>query len=523
MFDILKISFKIDIAYAFNSIIYIFSKLPFFKDVINYDTYNNFILKKIIGFVAIVLTCLRLILYRLMYFGSIYLLAKFINNQYLNSSFVFIYIIFAFIGLVINVNLLSASRKKYFSIILFRMDAKRYMISDLLFGLLISFVLNFVSFLFCSMFIDFSFFTIISLCLLSLFCRVVGEAISIYFYNKFQYLLTSKYKLTFSYVLLLLASCFLCKIGFYVSSNILFLILFIMFIFVIKSFYYILSFNNYKAIYKKINTDKTAMNDKNSDVYMRQMMVEIKNKDKVIDEKKLTGKHGYDLFNTIFFERHKEILLRSSKNYSLICAVFIFLTIILFKVFPGFSTELNKMLHQKIGIFVIIMYFINRGSIVTQAMFYNCDHAMLTFNFYKNAVVILNLFKKRLFMIIKINLLPAFVIAFGTIVLLYFSGGTIFINYIMIPLFIILLSIFFSVHYLVIYYLLQPFNKNLEIKKVSYSFVSMITYFISYTIIDVKMSSLLFSTLGLVFTTFYIFISLFLVYKYAPKTFRINN
>ena len=50
---------------------------------------------------------------------------------------------------------------------------------------------------------------------------------------------------------------------------------------------------------KKINTDKTAMNDKNSDVYMRQMMVEIKNKDKVIDEKKLTGKHGYDLFNTI--------------------------------------------------------------------------------------------------------------------------------------------------------------------------------------------------------------------------------
>ena len=30
-----------------------------------------------------------------------------------------------------------------------------------------------------------------------------------------------------------------------------------------------------------------------------------------IDNKKIDGKNGYDLFNTIFFERHKEILLRS--------------------------------------------------------------------------------------------------------------------------------------------------------------------------------------------------------------------
>ena len=64
------------------------------------------------------------------------------------------------------------------------------------------------------------------------------------------------------------------------------------------------------------------------------------------------------------------------------------------------------------------MYLINRGSVVTQAMFYNCDHAMLRYNFYREPDVILGLFKKRLTMLIKINLLPAIVIAIGSIVLL---------------------------------------------------------------------------------------------------------
>ena len=122
-----------------------------------------------------------------------------------------------------------------------------------------------------------------------------------------------------------------------------------------------------------------------------------------------------------------------------------------------------------------------------------------------------------------VNLMPAIVIALGTLILLILSGGTVMINYFMIPLFILLLSVFFSVHYLVIYYLLQPFNKDLEMKKASYSLVSGFTYFISYTITDLRVSSFLFSMYGLVFTIMYIIISLFLVYRFAPKTFKINN
>ena len=156
-------------------------------------------------------------------------------------------------------------------------------------------------------------------------------------------------------------------------------------------------------------------------------------------------------------------------------------------------------------------------------MFYNCDHAMLRYNFYREPAVILGLFKKRLIMLIKINLLPAIVIAIGSIILLCITDVGLVINYIMIPLFIIVLSVFFSVHYLVIYYLLQPYNKDLQVRGVSYTFVSFITLVLTYILSNLVMSSLYFSIFGIVLTIAYIIGSLKLVYKYAPSTFRIHD
>ena len=296
-----------------------------------------------------------------------------------------------------------------------------------------------------------------------------------------------------------------------------------MFILAIYSYFYIMNVDDYYYIYKKLNTDKLAMNEKNSEAYTRQAMVEIKERDKEINSDILLGKKGYDLFNTIFFERHKEILLRSAKTFTLVSFIIVVLLIILVLIFENLAIGINNILLNQLGWFVILMYFINRGAIITQAMFYNCDHAMLTYNFYREPKVLLKLFEKRLMMVVKVNLMPAIVIAIGTLILLILSGGTVMINYFMIPLFILLLSVFFSVHYLVIYYLLQPFNKDLEMKKASYSLVSGLTYFISYTITDLRVSSFLFSMYGLIFTIMYIIISLFLVYRFAPKTFKINN
>ena len=106
---------------------------------------------------------------------------------------------------------------------------------------------------------------------------------------------------------------------------------------------------------------------------------------------------------------------------------------------------------------------------------------------------------------------------------LYFTSNTVIINYITLPLFVICLSIFFSVHYLVIYYLLQPFNKDLKIKKASYNIVYSLTAYIAFMLGEVSMSSLNFSIFGLLFTILYIALALYLVYRFAPLTFKLND
>lgn len=523
MFKTFKLSFKIDTAYAVNSFVYILKKLPILKNIIPNDLYSNSGLKTFVSVLGIFLTTIRLVFYRLLYFFMIFCVTCLLYNSSLEKTFLHVYVILALIGIIMNPKLLNVSTKKYFSIILFRMDAKEYMKMDFIQELILSFILNLFGFLVSSIFIDLPLLIVLGLCLFSSISRIIGEAISIRFYKKHNYLLTSKYGYTYSYMFFMLLILCLPIFGIEISNTLFLLFLFVMFILAIYSYFYIMSIKDYYYIYKKLNTDKLAMNEKNSVAYTRQAMVEIKDRDREINSDVLLGKKGYDLFNTIFFERHKEILLRSAKTFTLISFIIVILLIVLVLIFKDFAIGINNILLNQLGWFVILMYFINRGAIITQAMFYNCDHAMLTYNFYREPKVLLKLFEKRLMMVVKVNLMPAIVIAIGTLILLILSGGTVMINYIMIPLFILLLSIFFSVHYLVIYYLLQPFNKDLEMKKASYSLVSGLTYFISYTITDLKVSSFLFSMCGLIFTIMYIIISLILVYKFAPKTFKINN
>ena len=190
--------------------------------------------------------------------------------------------------------------------------------------------------------------------------------------------------------------------------------------------------------------------------------------------------------------------------------------------YSNYNKSIAELLHYKLAIFIMIMFFINRGAIITQAMFFNCDHAMLRYNFYREPKVILELFKKRLLTVVKVNLLPAFVIGIGNIVLLLISKNTYTtLTLVTTFLFILSLSIFFSVHYLVIYYLLQPFNKDMEVKKASYSFVTLGTYLLCYILTNLVMTSELLSIFGVLFVIIYVILSLFLVYKIAPRTFKL--
>ena len=107
-------------------------------------------------------------------------------------------------------------------------------------------------------------------------------------------------------------------------------------------------------------------------------------------------------------------------------------------------------------------------------------------------------------------------------IILFVSGGASLITYAVIFFSILSMSIFFSVHNLVLYYLLQPYNVNIEMKSSTYSIVQWVTYFICYAFIRVKLPTLYFGIATVVFCVLYSIVALILVYKYAPKTFKLR-
>ncbi len=174
--------------------------------------------------------------------------------------------------------------------------------------------------------------------------------------------------------------------------------------------------------------------------------------------------------------------------------------------------------------FVFVMYLINRGTGFTRALFLNCDHSLLTYSFYKQPRMILRLFAIRLREIMKVNLLPAAVIGVGLAVLLYASGGTDNpLHYLVVIVSILAMSMFFSVHYLTIYYLLQPYNAETEIKSGTYQIVCFVTYVVCYAMIQVQLPTLLFGTACIAFCVLYCAAACVLVYRLAPRTFHLRT
>lgn len=223
-------------------------------------------------------------------------------------------------------------------------------------------------------------------------------------------------------------------------------------------------------------------------------------------------------------KRHSKILTKSAKKITAVLAV-IFAVLIAVSLFvPNVSGEINTFILNKLSLFLIVMYFINRGRTMTQAMFVNCDHSMLAYRFYRQPVAVLNLFIQRLKYIVLVNLMPASVIAVGLPLLLFLNGGT--DNAALYPLIfftIIAMSLFFSVHTIVLYYLMQPYNENMEMKNAAYGIVNMVTYFVCYYVMDKEIPVIIFGISVCVFSVIYVCVSFAIAYRLAPKTFRLRR
>ena len=517
-------SFKLENAYKTNSMIYSIKGLPIIKKILPDSLYKSKDLKLVFSIISVLRTIIGTFLGKFLYVLLMIFFMTLVYETNNANTFLHIFTFLTLLGGVINTHMFTPSQDKYYAIVLMNMDAKNYAISDFYYVML----KNIISFMPFTIILGTMLKVPLLLCfLMPIFVVMVKMIFINYNINRFkktknaneETLLT---RLAVIITLALLGVSYAMPLLEITINQTIFIGVFILIsILGIASLININKFSDYKKMYKQILTIDNLYeieSKKNNKSLKENAKEQIE-----YDSEFVSDKTGFAYFHDLFVKRHSKILTKAVKKQAIIIWAVLLIVVIAIKLYPEMAKNINNMMLTYLPYFVFVMYLLNRGTTVTQAMFMNCDHSMLTYRIYRAPKVVLGIFKQRLKTLIKINLLPAVIIALGLPLLLYITGGTDnILNYIVLFTSIISMSIFFSVHYLVMYYLLQPYNVATEIKNGIYGLVQGFTYIICYFMTEIKLPTIPF---GIVITTFsilYCLISLILVYKLAPKTFKLR-
>ena len=517
-------SFKLQNTYRTNSIIYSIKQLPLIKRILPNSLYKSKGLKIFAGIISILWEIINIFIGKIIYIAVMILGPLSWYNGNGADIFIHLFVFLTLAGGVLNTYMLNPTKDKYYAIILMNINAREYGLSNYYYQL-IKLIIGLLPFtIIFGMIAGIPLWIQLTLPFFVVAIKLIVMNYSIYDFKKTNKAsnenLPTKFIWGFVAVCLLLAYG-LPAINIVINQTIFFCVLVIAILFGIYSFVIINNFKDYRKMYKQVLTE--------SNVYMVQNLnstQSIRNnslKQIEIDKKYTSNKSGFAFFHDLFVKRHSKILTKAVKKQSVVILLIITAMIIGIMMNNDIKTKTNEILLVYLPYFVFIMYCINRSSSVTQAMFMNCDHSMLTYRIYRTPKVILGIFKERLKTLITINLLPAILIGGGLALLLYLSGGTDNpINYAILFVSIIAMSIFFSVHYLVMYYLLQPYNVSTEMKSSTYKVIQGITYVVCWYMIQIQMPIFTFGIATILFCIAYCFISLFLAYKYAPQTFKLR-
>ena len=287
-------SFEIENAYTVNSYIFILRKLPILKDLLTDDAYSSVTLKKIISIFCILFTFFTKAFLKFMYYFTIFFICyKLFPNNFIKSYF-HIYFFLTLLGMFINNKLLNTSKKNYFSIILFNMDATQYFQATCFSNTVINFILNSVYIiLFNHMLMTPNIIYSIILILYTTFIRFIGETLNILYYRKYKYIWYSNSTLYFIILVSTLGLASLPLLNIYISFNTIILSTILVVILGTISLIYLLKIKDYKTIYKNLSQMTNVMSSKNEKDYLKQAMVDVQKKDIKISERKLNGKSGY--------------------------------------------------------------------------------------------------------------------------------------------------------------------------------------------------------------------------------------
>lgn len=519
----LKISFSLSNTYKTNTVLFSLKQIPLLKKLFPTEIYKVRGLKVFANIIAVFWEIISAFLGKFLYlFIIVQGMDIFYKSLPARELFLQILLLLTMIGSFMNTHLFNPEKDKYYAMFLMRMDAREYTLVNYAYYL-IKVVIGFLPFI-----LLFGRSLPLWLCLLLPFCiagmKLFAAALILWDYEKegkgYNENKLSKFR-WLAIALLLALACALPAIGFilpYAVSALVFLLCIPM---GAAGGRKLLHFRDYRTINRELLSEFAGQMDP---LEKKKIVKETNEKAISTDKTISSNRRGFEYLNELFIKRHRKILWNSTKKISYACILLLMGALLAIFLRPDLKTGANEFIMQWLPYFVFIMYGLNRGTGFTQALFMNCDHSLLTYPFYKQSKSILLLFQIRLREIVKINAVPALIIGFGLALLLYATGGTDNpLNYPVLIVSLLCVSIFFSIHYLTIYYLLQPYNAGTEVKSATYKIIMLATYLVCFFLMKIRMPILTFGLMTIAFSVLYSIAASILVYRLAPKTFKIRT
>ncbi|HEM5102649.1 TPA: hypothetical protein U1230_001456 [Streptococcus suis] len=236
--------------------------------------------------------------------------------------------------------------------------------------------------------------------------------------------------------------------------------------------------------------------------------------------KDLSHLSGMTYLNALLFDRYKKVLYKKVRGWVLSLVV-ILVALEAFRYYLEPFELTDAVLLRCLPFSFMIMYVASSGKVVAQMVFVNCDISMLHYPFYREAKTIIAGFNYRFLQTFKLNLIFAFSLFLAIMALgrFAFSMETILLT----ALLLISLTALFSFHDLFIYYILQPFTKDMEVVNPVYKFLSGALYWVAYLNIKLDIGSHLYILLISIAMITYVSIGYWILLKKAPQTFRLKE
>ncbi|HFI0030717.1 TPA: hypothetical protein ACGO2A_001738 [Streptococcus suis] len=235
--------------------------------------------------------------------------------------------------------------------------------------------------------------------------------------------------------------------------------------------------------------------------------------------KDLSHLSGMTYLNALLFDRYKKVLYKKVRDWVLaVVVILVALEGIRYFLEPFTFTE--DYLLQFLPLSFMIMYVASSGKVVAQMVFVNCDISMLHYPFYREAKTIIAGFNYRFLQTCKLNLI--FATSLFLVILILWRFALSLETYLLTALLLLSLTALFSFHDLFIYYILQPFTKDMEVVNPVYKFLSGALYWVAYLNIKLELGSHLYILLISLTMIAYVSIGYWILLKKAPQTFRLK-